>query len=163
MISNVFCFAAIADKNKGTLYTNPNGTLPDLSIDGIQYYYVAYNYDTNYVHTVPVEDLTDATIIKTFDKIFKDMEKSHKPCLNITNNQAVASLEQYLEQKHCKWHFVEPSNHQDNAAGQAIQTWKNNSIRGLCSTNREWPLLLWDQLMEQGTVTLIFCRTLQKD
>jgi len=25
---------------------------------------VLYDYDTNYVHTVPAEDLTDATIIK---------------------------------------------------------------------------------------------------
>ena len=103
IISNVFCFTVLADKNKGTLYTDATGALPVRSIDGNQYYYVAYDYDTNYVHAVPVEDLTDAAIIKTFDKIFNKMEqKGHKPRLNITDNQAVAPLKRYLAQKNCK-------------------------------------------------------------
>ena len=60
---------------------------------GNQYYYVAYNHDTNYVHMVQIEDLANATIIKTFDAISKHTKKkSHKPRLDITNNQAVASL-----------------------------------------------------------------------
>jgi hypothetical protein len=100
VISNVFCFAALADKNKGTLYTDATGALPVRSVDGNQYYYVAYDYDTNYVHAVPVEDLTDATIINTFDEIFSDMElKGHKPHHNITDNQAVAPLKRYLAGK----------------------------------------------------------------
>ena len=87
MISNVFFFAALTDKNKGTLYTYATGALPVQFIDGNQYYYVAYDYDTNYVHAVPVKDLTDATTIKIFDTIFEDMEqKGHKPHLNITDN-----------------------------------------------------------------------------
>ena len=37
LISNVFCFAALADKNKGTLYTDAPVALPVGSIDGNQY------------------------------------------------------------------------------------------------------------------------------
>ena len=157
-ISNVFCFAALADKNKGTLYTDATGALPVRSIDGNQYYYVAYDYDTNYVHTVPVKDLAGATIIKTFAKIFTKMEQQgHKPRLNITDNQAVAPLKRYLAQKNCKWKFVEPSNHRVNAVERAIQIWKNHIISGMCSTDREWPRQLWDQLTEQDIVTLNLC------
>ena len=58
MISNVFCFATLADKSKGTLYTDATGALPVWSVNGNQYCYVAYDYDTNYVHTVPVKDLS---------------------------------------------------------------------------------------------------------
>ena len=36
-VNNVFCFAALADKNKGTLYTYATGALPVQSIDGNQY------------------------------------------------------------------------------------------------------------------------------
>ena len=50
-----------------------------------------------------------------------------------------------------------------NAAERAIQTWKNHIISGLCSTDREWPLQLWDQLTEQGIITLNICRTSRKD
>ena len=52
-----------------------------------------YNYNTNYINVRPVGYLTDATIIKMCDEIFKDMErKGHKPRLNITNNQAFVPL-----------------------------------------------------------------------
>jgi hypothetical protein len=96
--NNVFCFAALAGNNTGICYTDATRALPVRSIDGNQYYYVAYDYDTNYIDARPVEDLTDETIIKTFDEIFKEMErKKHKPKLNITDNQAVGPLKTYLE------------------------------------------------------------------
>jgi hypothetical protein len=162
-VNNVFCFAALSDKNKGTLYTDATGALPVQSIDGNQYYYVKYDYNTNYVNAVPVEDLTDTTIIQTFDTIFEDMEKKgHKPKLNITDNQAVGPLKQYLDKQDCRWQFVEPSNHRVNAAERAIQTWKNHIISGLCSTNKEWPLQLWDQMTQQSIITLNLCRTSRK-
>ena len=50
-----------------------------------------------------------------------------------------------------------------NAAERAIQTRKNHIISGLCSTDKEWPLQLWDQLIEQGIITLNLCRTSRKD
>ena len=100
MISNVLCFATLADKNKGTLLTDAINALLVQSIDGNQYYYVAHDYNTNYVDAVSVKDLTNATIIKTFNKIFEDMgQKGHKQRLTITNNQTVVSLKRYLAQK----------------------------------------------------------------
>ena len=97
------------------------GALPVQSIDGNQYYYVVCDYNTNYVHAVLVEDLTNATIIETFENIFKDMEqKGHKPHLNTNNNQAVALLKRYLEQKSYKRQCFKPSKHQVNAAERAI-------------------------------------------
>ena len=70
------------------------------SINGNQYSYVASNYDTNYINPKPVEDLTNTTTIKTFDIIFKDMRRiGHTPRLNITDNQVVPSLKQYLEKE----------------------------------------------------------------
>ena len=35
-------------------------------------------------------------------------------------------------------------------------------ISGLCCTDSEWPLQLWDQLTEQGLITLNLCRTSRK-
>ena len=149
---------------EGTLYTDATCALQVRSIDVNQNCYVENDYDKNYVHTFLVEDLTDTTIIKTFDMTFEGMEqKGHKPCLNITNIQAVAPLKQYLAQKNCRWQFFEPSNHQVNATERAIQTWKNHIISGMCSADKEWPLQLWDQLTEQVIITLNLCRTSRKD
>ena len=45
--NNIFCFAALADKQTGTMYTDQTGALPVRSLDGMKCFFVAYNYDTN--------------------------------------------------------------------------------------------------------------------
>ena len=42
-MNNVFCFAALADKQKGTMYTDATGALPAVSLEGNQYFFVAYD------------------------------------------------------------------------------------------------------------------------
>ena len=44
---NIFCYAALSDKQQGTLYTDAMGALPARSMDANQYYFIAYDYDTN--------------------------------------------------------------------------------------------------------------------
>ena len=46
-MNNIFCFAALTDKQKGTLHTDATRTLTVISMDGYQYFFVAYDYDTN--------------------------------------------------------------------------------------------------------------------
>ena len=41
----------------------------------------------------------------------------------------------------------------------AIQTFKNHFISGLCSTNSEWPIQLWDQFAVQAVITHNILRT----
>ena len=54
-------------------------------------------------------------------KVFETLdERGMKPTLNITDNQAVKPIKEFLARKDCKWQFVEPSNHQVNAAERAI-------------------------------------------
>ena len=153
--NNVFCFAALADKQTGTLYTDATGALPVRSLDGYQYYFIAYDYDTNYIFAIPIKDTTDASIINGFEQVFNELnEKGFKPQFNVTDNQAANSIKRYLKTQECQWQFVEPTNHRVNAAKRAIQTYKNHFISGLCSTDPSWPLQLWDQLTTQATITL---------
>ena len=51
--NNIFSFAALADKQNGTLYTDATKALPAMSLDGRQYYFIAYDYDTNYIFVIP--------------------------------------------------------------------------------------------------------------
>ena len=55
--ANVFCFEALAEKEKGTTHTDATGALPVLSLDGHQYYIVAYDYDNNFIEARKVSDL----------------------------------------------------------------------------------------------------------
>ena len=106
-----------------------------MSLEGKQYYIVAYDYNNNYIDAASVSDLKDAIIVEIVKDIFEKMEgKGHRPCFNVTDNQAVKPLKTYLKSKDCKWQFIEPHNHRVNAAEQAIQTFKNHIISGLCCT-----------------------------
>jgi hypothetical protein len=84
--------------------------------------------------------------------------------LNITDNQAVTALKDYLAKEQCAWQSVGPNNHRVNAAERAIQTFKNHFISGLCTTNKNFPLQLWDQLATQEAQdTLNLLRTSRHD
>eukprot|EP00804_Cyclotella_cryptica_P025566 CCRYP_002810-RA/>CCRYP_002810-RA protein AED:0.33 eAED:0.33 QI:0/-1/0/1/-1/1/1/0/369 len=161
---NVFCYAALADKHQGTMYTDATGALPAVTLEGNQYYFVAYAYDPNYIYATPLRNLRDESITTAFNDIFQDLKaKGYKPTFNVTNNQATTPIKAYLHKEDCQWQFTEPNNHRVNAAERAIQTFKNHFVSGLCSTDCDWPLQLWDTLTEQALITLNLLRTSQID
>ena len=127
--NNIVCYAALTDKESGTMFTDQTGTLPAISLDGHQYFFIAYDYDNNYIYAVPVKDLKDDTILEAFDEVFSDLKnKGHKPKFNVTDNQATKPIKEYLAKEDGKWQFMEPSNHRVNAAERAIQTFKRHFI-----------------------------------
>ena len=151
--NNVFCFTALTEKEKGTMYTDATGALPVISLDGHQYYIVAYDYDNNFIKA----------IVETVQKIFDKMEENgHRPLLNVTDNQAAQPLKAFLKTKECKWQFAEPHNYRVNAVEKAIQTFKNHLISGFCCTDSKWQLQLWNNLTKQALITLKLCRTSKK-
>eukprot|EP00804_Cyclotella_cryptica_P029536 CCRYP_020583-RA/>CCRYP_020583-RA protein AED:0.35 eAED:0.26 QI:0/-1/0/1/-1/1/1/0/1386 len=161
---NVLCYAALADKHNGTMYTDATGALPAVTLEGNQYYFIAYAYDLNYIFAIPIPNLRDETILKAFDEVFQTLKsKGFKPAFNVTDNQAAVPIKTYLNQEQTSWQFVEPNNHRVNAAERAIQTYKNHFISGLCTTDSDWPLQLWDNLTEQALITLNLLRTSRVD
>ena len=162
--NDIFCYAALTDKKKGTLYTDAMGALPTRTLDGHQYYFIAYNYDSNYIFATPIKDTTDTSILTAFTDIFEELkDKGHKPTFNITDNQAAKQIKWYLKQEESEYQIVEPKNHQVNAAEWAIQMFKNHFIRGLCVTDVNWPLQLWDQLTTQAVITCNLLQTSHTD
>ena len=98
--NNIFCFAALADKQAGTMYTDATRALPTISLDGHQYYFIACNYDSNYIFAEPIKDVKDATLVEAFQEVFETLEdRGMKPTLDITNNQAVNPIKAFLRQE----------------------------------------------------------------
>ena len=54
----------------------------------------------------------------------------------------------------CKLQLDEPHNHRINAAERAIQTFKDAFIAALVTTDKDFPIQLWDRLMPQVMTTL---------
>lgn len=96
-MNNVFCYASLADKHKITLYTGATGALPVRSLDGHQYYFIAYDYDLNFIFAIPIVSLTDESIIQAFEDVFDQLKnKGYAPRFNVTDNQAAKSIRKFL-------------------------------------------------------------------
>ena len=161
-VCNVFCCAALGDATTGVFYTDMTGAFPVTSLENMQAYFVAYDYDTNNIFALPVPNFKDETVITAFEEIFNYLkDKGYTPTFNVTDNQATTPIKAFIKKEGCKWQFVEPNNHRINAAERAIQTFKNHFISGLSSTDKHWPLQLWDHLTKQATTTLNILRKSQ--
>ena len=91
-------------------------------------------------------------IITAFKSVFQTLfNKGFKPTFNVTDNQATAPIKAFMKAQNGMVQFVEPNNHRVNAAERAIQTFKNHFISGLCTTDANFPFLLWNHLTEQAS------------
>ena len=158
-VANIFCSAAFADKISGVVYSDLTGNFPFMSFDGNVCFLVVYHYETNAIMATPIAGLDDMTIFKAYKAIFQDLTKrGFKPKLNVMDNQATKYIKKFLTEEECKLQLVEPHNHRVNAAERAIQTFKDAFIAALATTDRDFPLQLWDQLTPQVMTCLNLLR-----
>jgi hypothetical protein len=63
-------------------------------------------------------------------------------------------LKNYLYQQDITFRLVPPYSHRRNSAERAIRSFKNHLIAGLCSTDKSFPMHLWDRILPQAVMTL---------
>ena len=152
--ANMFCYAALADKQANTFYTDCTGNLPARTLDGQQLFFVAYAYDPNYIFAVPIKSTTTKDIMDAFTAVYNRLDThGFKPTFAVADNQAATAIKAFMTSQDGRVQFVEPNNHRANAAERAIQTFKNHFISGLCTTDANFPLQLWNYLAEQAEIT----------
>jgi hypothetical protein len=82
-----------------------------------------------------------------------------KPKLMKLDNEASKLLKAYLHQQDITFQLVPPYSHRRNSAERAIISFKDHLIAGLCSTDKSFPMHLWDRLLPQAVMTLNMLRT----
>ncbi len=65
------------------------------------------------------------------------------------DNQATKVIKAYLTPQQASLQLVEPHNHHVNATEHAIQTFKNQFIGALGTTDTNFSIQLWDKLAPQ--------------
>jgi hypothetical protein len=78
------------------------------------------------------------------------MSCSLRPQLQRLDNEASHALLQFMDSQNIDVQLSPPYVHRRNAAERAIRTFKNHFIAGLCSTDSEFPMNLWDHLLPQA-------------
>ena len=86
---------------------------------------------------------------------FYEYLKAHNcaPKLNIMDNEASQVVRWYVQDTGATYQFVEPYNHRMNAAERAIRTFKDHFVAGLATIHPDFPLFLWDELLEQAFIS----------
>jgi hypothetical protein len=112
-----FCFAALADANAGTMYSNLTGAFPIRSFKNMQYVFVAYVYDLNaiIVYAMPSTG-TDASMITVFTEVITTLRaRGYHPALNVMDNECSAAVEKNINASKINIQLGPPHNHCVNA------------------------------------------------
>jgi hypothetical protein len=158
-MQDILCFAALADANTGTMYTDLTGAFPVRSFKNMQYVFVAYVYDLNAIIVRPMPARTDAAMVTAFEEVITVLKaRGYSPALNVMDNECSKTVEQYIRSNNIAIQLVPPDNHRVNAAERAIATFKEHLIAGLSTVDKLCPLQLWDEFLPQVELTLNLLR-----
>ncbi len=120
---------------------------------------ILYDYDSNYIHVEPMKSKTGPAILAAYKKAHVLLSsRGLRPQLQKLDNEASQALKEYMTDQDVDFQLAPPYLHRRNAAERAIRTFKNHFIAGLCSTDKDFPLHLWDKLLPQALLTLNLLR-----
>jgi hypothetical protein len=157
-IKTQFVYAATIDA--GQIYTDQKGRFPVVSSKDNKYIMILYEYDSNAILAQPIKDRTAPDLLKAFQFMEQElMARGLKPKLMKLYNEASKLLKDYLHQQDITFQLVPPYSHRRNSAEPAIRSFKDHLIAGLCSTDKSFPMHLWDRILPQAVITLNMLRT----
>ncbi|GAX14227.1 hypothetical protein FisN_1Hu418 [Fistulifera solaris] len=103
--------------------------------------------------------ITPASLVTAYKKLHNRLVRGGlRPRLQRLDNEASHELKEFMTDEGIDYQLVPPAVHRRNAAERAIRTFANHFIAGLCSTDVNFPLHLWDQLIPQAEITLNLMR-----
>jgi hypothetical protein len=157
-IKTQYVYAATIDA--GQIYMDQTGRFPVVSSKGNKHIMVLYDYDSNAILAKPIKDRTAPELLNAFQFMEQELvSRGLKPKLMKLDNEASTLLKDYLYQQDITFQLVPPYSHRRNSAERAIRSFKDHLIAGLCSTDKSFPMHLWDRILPQAVITLNMLRT----
>ena len=144
-------------------HSDLTGRFPTTSRRGNQYLLVSvWN---GYVHMEPQASRTDAEYLKSYKATIEFFRKRGNSNIRIQrlDNETSQLLDRYLRETVEHVQYLPPANHRANKAERAIRDSKNHIISILATTHPSFPTAQWDELIEQGELTLNHLRAYRPD
>jgi len=149
-----FCYATMFELT-GQIYTNQTGKFVAPSSTGNNYILILYVYDSNAILAVPFKSHKSESILNAYKAGHAQLcAMGLHPQLQCLNNEASWALQDHMTTEGIDYQLIPPNLHCHNAAERAIHTFKNHFIARLCSTNKDFPIHLWDWLLPQAELSL---------
>ena len=121
---------------------------------------IAYHCDANLKLAEPFSSRKDAHRLLAYNKIMQRLTDNNL-CVNlqILDNEASKEYKRTIKNKwNAKYQLVPPHMHRSNAAEQAIRTFKAHFLSILAGVAPDFPINLWDLLLQQAELTLNLLR-----
>ena len=143
----------------GQIFSDQPGQFLVSSTSGMSYLMIAHCYDSNAIIAEPMPSKTGNSLLNAYTKIHTKLTaRGFRPKYQRLDNEISTIFQAFLKQEGIDYQLTPADSHRRNAAKRAIRTWKNHFIAMLCSTDPEFPLKLWDRLLEQAEITLNLLR-----
>jgi hypothetical protein len=94
--------------------------------------------------------------LKSWNKI--DIQKTQTQTHDI-GKRGIKTTQGYLHDQDINFQLVPPYCQRRNAVEHKIHLFKDHLIAGLCSTDKEFTMHMWDRLLPQAIITLNMLRT----
>ena len=101
---------------------------------------VAVELDGNYINGEPLQSWSAKSLTKAYQAIFQHWKTTGVICPNwhILNNEAPEELKQAIRENKYRVELTPADQHRQNAAEQAIQTFKRNFISFLAGVDNSF-------------------------
>ena len=160
----IYCFSAIEDKNKNTIYSDHTGKLLVRSYNGMVYSCVAYVYTFNTIFLRPTKSREDASMMEAFTSICADLEAiGYTPKLHILDNVCFCTVHTFPKIKNTTRQNMEVHHHNVNAAEPAVKSAKDHILSHVATMDAFCPIHLWSNIISQMQDTLNMLRTLRNN
>jgi hypothetical protein len=144
----------------GQIYTDQTGCYPVFSSKGNTHIMILYEYDGNFIMTEPIKNRTAAELLRAFQVMERKLtSRGLQPKLMRFENEVLQMLKTSLHEHEINFQLVRPYSHIRNSAERAIRSFKYHMIAGSCSTDKAFPMHLWDRRLPQAVITLNILRT----
>ena len=149
-------YIMVFNATKKSMYSNQTGKFPITSACGHKYIMVVVELDGNYIDCKPIQSRKATALTNAYQTIFRRRKTTRVICLNwhILDNEAPEEMKQAIGENKCRVEFTPADQHGQNAAEQAIQTFKWRFISVLAGVGDSFPINQWDELLPQTILTL---------
>ena len=136
------------------------GRFPHQSARGSNYIMIMYSHDTGYIHVETPASRSAADIVTCFERGIEMFSVGNdKPIIERIDNECSKEFRTICKKLTISIELAPPGIHRTNAAERAIRTFKNHFIATLSTSDKQFPLELWDELVPQAEITLNLMRT----
>ena len=141
------------------IYSDQTGCFSHTSSRGHKYIMVMYNHDSNAIDFEALKTRQGKELTMTFIKLCnKSKLDPTNANLFILDNKCSSDVKSTISEMNASFQLVPPHQHRQNAAENAIKTFKSHFLIGLATCDKKIPISEWDRLLSQAEWTLNLLR-----